>query len=168
MAKPGGKSGGTGQRDSRIIQIHLDESSIVRWSADVDHERKVAIFDLLDENHFAPIGDYGGPYILRLSIEESRLIMGINDADDAPLTRIVLPTSTFRRIVKDYFTVCESYYQAIRSSTPSQIEAIDMGRRALHDEGSEVLRARLAGKIDVDAKTARRLFTLLCLLHIRG
>ena len=162
------KSGAARPRDPRIVQIHLDERSIVRWSADVDHERKVAIFDLLDDNYFAPVGDYGGPYVLRLAIEESRLAIGINDADDRPLTRILLPTTPFRRIVKDYFTICDSYYRAIRNASPTQIEAIDMGRRSLHNEGSALLRERLAGKIEVDANTARRLFTLLCVLHIRG
>jgi uncharacterized protein (UPF0262 family) len=164
----GSKSGAERQRDGRIVQIHLDERSILKWSADVEHERRVAIFDLLDENHFAPVGDYGGPYVLRLSIEESRLVIGINDAEDKPLTRIVMPTTPFRRIVKDYFTICDSYYRAIRNATPSQIEAIDMGRRALHDEGATILRERLAGRVEVDVNTARRLFTLLCLLHIRG
>ncbi|HYB08143.1 MAG TPA: UPF0262 family protein [Alphaproteobacteria bacterium] len=152
----------------RIAQIHLDERSIVRWNADVEHERAVAIFDLLEGNHFIPVGDYDGPYNLRLSIEENRLIMDIQDERDAPLTKVALSMLPFRKLIKDYFTVCESYFQAIRKSTPSQIEAIDMGRRGLHNEGSELLRERLAGKIEVDFDTARRLFTLLCVLHIRS
>ncbi|HKO06388.1 MAG TPA: UPF0262 family protein [Alphaproteobacteria bacterium] len=152
----------------RISQIHLDEHSIVRWSPDVEHERAVAVFDLLEENYFALVGDFAGPFVLRLSISESRLVMAIHDEGDAPLTTVNLPTSPFRKIIKDYFTVCESYYAAIRRASPSKIEAIDMGRRALHNEGSELLKERLSDKIDVDLNTARRLFTLLCVLHIRG
>jgi uncharacterized protein (UPF0262 family) len=153
---------------TRIVQIHLDERSIVRWAPDIAHERAVAIFDLLEDNHFELVGDHGGPYVLRLSIEENRLIVAVHDADDTPFTRITLPTLPFRKLIKDYFTVCESYYQAIRTASPSQIEAIDMGRRGLHNEGSELLKARLAGKVEVDFNTARRLFTLLCVLHFRG
>lgn len=153
---------------SRIVQVHLDERSIVRWSADVEHERAVAIFDLIEDNHFAPVGAYGGPFVLRLAIEENRLVIGIHDEADAPLGKVMLPTVPFRKLIKDYFTVCESYYQAIRTARPSQIEAIDVGRRSLHDEGSALLKERLAGKIDIDFTTARRLFTLLCVLHIRG
>lgn len=163
MARSGGK-----KKRSRIVQIHLDERSIVRWNPDIDHERAVAIFDLLEDNHFALVGDDGGPYILRLSIEESRLVMAVHDEKDSSLARITLSTLPFRKIIKDYFTVCESYFQAIRSASPSQIEAIDMGRRGLHNEGSELLRERLADKVEVDPNTARRLFTLLCVLHIRG
>ena len=153
---------------SRIAQIHLDERSIVRWSRDVEHERAVAIFDLLEENHFVLAGDHAGPYVLRLSVEENRLVMDIHDEKDAPLAKLTIPTLPFRKLIKDYFTVCDSYYQAIRTASPSQIEAIDMGRRGLHNEGSELLKSRLAGKIEVDFDTARRLFTLICVLHIRG
>ena len=154
--------------DARIVQIHLDEKNVVRRSPQVEHERAVAIFDLLEENSFAPVGDYRGPYVLRLSTEESRLVLAIHDENDKPLGKTILPILPFRKLIKDYFTVCESYFQAIRTAPPSQIEAFDMGRRALHNEGSELLRERLAGKIDVDFNTARRLFTLICVLHIRG
>jgi uncharacterized protein (UPF0262 family) len=156
------------RKDARIIQIHLDEKSVVRRSPEVEHERAVAIFDLLEANSFAPVGDYGGPYVLRLSVEEGRLVFGIHDDQDRPLGKTILPILPFRKIVKDYFTVCESYFQAIRTAPPSRIEAFDMGRRALHNEGSELLRERLAGKVEVDFNTARRLFTLICVLHIRG
>ncbi|HLI09972.1 MAG TPA: UPF0262 family protein [Alphaproteobacteria bacterium] len=152
----------------RIVQIHLDERTVVRRSRDVEHERAVAIFDLLEDNHFALIGDDSGPYGLRLSIEESRLVIDIRDEAEAPLAKVALSTLPFRKLIKDYFTVCESYYQAIRTATPSQIEAIDMGRRSLHDEGSALLKERLADRIEIDINTARRLFTLLCVLHIRG
>ena len=152
----------------RIANVTLDERTVVRRSADIEHERRVAIFDLLEENHFAPAGLDSGPYHLHLAIEENRLVMHINDSADAPLEKLVLPMSSYRRLIKDYFTICESYFEAIKRSSPSQIEAIDMGRRSLHVEGSEMLREQLAGKVEIDADTARRLFTLLCVLHIRG
>lgn len=152
----------------RIVSVTLDERSVVRRSPEVEHERAVAIYDLIEENRFAPIGDKAGPYVLRLSIEENRLNFQISAETEEPLGRIVLALGPFRRVVKDYFTVCESYYAAIKTASPSQIEAIDMGRRGLHNEGADILRERLAGKIDMDANTARRLFTLICVLHIRG
>ena len=152
----------------RIADITLDESSVVRRGADVEHERAVAIFDLLEDNRFAPVGDYRGPYNLNLGIAENRLRFEIRDDGDAVLGTVVLALSPFRRIVKDYFTVCESYFEAIKSASPSKIEAIDMGRRGLHNEGSQLLRERLDGKIEIDFDTARRLFTLICVLHIRG
>jgi len=151
----------------KIVGIYLDERTVIRRSPQVEHERKVAIYDLLEDNHFNPIGDYGGPYNLHLSVEENRLTFDIRAEDGAPLTRFNLPLTPFKTIIKDYFLVCDSYYQAIKKSTPSQIEAIDMGRRGLHNEGSEILRERLAGKVDIDIDTARRLFTLMCVLHVR-
>ena len=156
----------------RIVNITLDEKSVVRRSSEVVHERRVAIFDLLENNHFAPVavGPYhdGGPYHLHLSIQDNRLVMRINDTGDKELVTQLLPVTQYRRLIKDYFTVCESYFDAIKRSTPSQIEAIDMGRRALHDEGSDMLRDQLDGKIEIDKDTARRLFTLICVLHIRA
>lgn len=152
----------------RIVNITLDERTVVRRSPDVEHERAVAIYDLLEENHFAPVGDYRGPYNLHLSIEESRLLFDIRAESDEALGTVTLPLSPFRRIVRDYFTVCESYFEAIKTASPSRIEAIDMGRRGLHNEGSNLLRERLEGKITIDFDTARRLFTLICVLHIRG
>lgn len=152
----------------KIIEILLDEHTVVRRSPDVEHERKVAMYDLIEDNFFAPAGSPGGPYKLHLGIEENRLAFDIRTVDDAPHGKIVLSLTPFRRIVKDYFLICDSYYEAIRSATPSQIEAIDMGRRGVHNEGSTLLQERLAGKIEVDFDTARRLFTLVCVLHIRG
>lgn len=153
----------------RIVHVTLDEHSVVRRKPEVEHERAVAIFDLLEENEFCPCDHPDdGPYHLHLSIEDNRLIFDIRREDDAALSKVTLPLTTFRTIVKDYFLICESYYQAIKRSTPSQIEAIDMGRRGLHNEGSELLRERLAGKVELDLQTARRLFTLICVLHIRG
>jgi uncharacterized protein (UPF0262 family) len=152
----------------RIARVTLDERTVVRRSPEVEHERAVAIFDLIEESHFAPVGDSSGPYSLHLSIVENRLVIDVRTQKEQPLGKVILALSPFRRIVKDYFTICESYYQAIRTSSPSQIEAIDMGRRGLHNEGSDLLRERLAGKIELDVTTARRLFTLICVLHIRG
>jgi uncharacterized protein (UPF0262 family) len=152
----------------RICKVTLDERTVVRRSPEVEHERAVAIFDLIEESHFAPVGDVPGPYSLYLGIVENRLVIDVRTEQGGELSKVILALSPFRRIVKDYFTVCESYYQAIRSASPSQIEAIDMGRRGLHNEGSDLLRERLADKIELDATTARRLFTLICVLHIRG
>ena len=152
----------------RIANVTLDERTVVRRSTDIEHERRVAIFDLLEDNSFAPDGLDSGPYHLHLAIEDNRLAMHINDIDDQPLERVMVPVSPYRRLIKDYFTVCESYFEAIKRSSPSQIEAIDMGRRALHNEGSDLLRGQLADKVAIDDDTARRLFTLLCVLHIRA
>ena len=152
----------------RLINISLDERSVVRRSADVEHERAVAIFDLLEQNHFHLVGHQQGPYSLHLSIEENRLMFDIRGADEQPLDKVALSLAPFRRIVKDYFTVCESYFEAIKTASPSRIESIDMGRRGLHNEGSDLLRERLEDRIETDFDTARRLFTLICVLHIRG
>ena len=154
--------------DHRIVDIVLDERTVVRRNADIEHERKVAIFDLLENNHFRPTCDVPGPYSLRLSVEENRLILDVRVEDERAVDRVALPLTPFRRIIKEYFIVCESYFEAIKRGTRGQIEALDVGRRGLHDDGSEILRERLAGKIEIDFETARRLFTLLCVLHIRG
>jgi len=153
---------------ARLIDVELDET-IGRAPPDIEHERAVAIFDLVEENTFQPVGDtVGGPYRLKISLVESRLVLAVTREDGDPVVTHMLSLTPFRRIVKDYFLICESYYQAIRSATPSQIEAIDMGRRGLHNEGSQTLMERLSGKIEVDFDTARRLFTLVCVLHWRG
>jgi len=151
-----------------ISEIFLDEKTVVRRAAHVEHERKVAIYDLLEDNFFHPAGDDGGPYVLHLSIEETtRLVLDIRREDDAPVEKIMLPLKSFQKIVKDYFMICESYFEAIKNAPPSRIEALDMGRRGLHNEGSDILRDRLEGKVNLDRPTARRLFTLVCVLHIR-
>jgi uncharacterized protein (UPF0262 family) len=152
----------------RIVHIELDEHTVLRRNPDIEHERSVAIFDLLEDNHFCPVGHQSGPYRVRLGIADNRLVLDIRDTADRPIDKAMLSLAAFRGIVKDYFLICESYYAAIRQSSPSQIEAIDMGRRGLHNEGSELLRERLADKIELDLDTARRLFTLICVLHIRG
>jgi uncharacterized protein (UPF0262 family) len=152
----------------RIVKLTLDERTVLRRSPDVEHERKVAIFDLLEGNHFDPADCTPGPYHLTLGIVETRLQFEVCDTGDAPLASIALPLLPFRRVVKEYFEICETYYAAIKTASPSRIEAIDMGRRGIHNEGSELLRERLAGKVELDFDTARRLFTLICVLHIKG
>ena len=158
--------------DPRIIDVTLDEHSIGWRSADVDQERRIAIFDLLEGNHFAPQrahdDDYAGPYRIKLESAEGRLGIHIHREDDSHLETLVLALGRFRRSIKDYFAICDSYYQAIRASTPQQIETVDMARRAVHNDAAELLRERLEGKIEVDFDTARRLFTLICVLHLRG
>jgi len=155
--------------NQHIAKIDLDEKTVVRRNADIEHERKVAIFDILDGNSFVVTGfEDQGPYSLSLGIEDNRLIFDIRKDDETELTKIPLPVISFRRIIKDYFQVCESYFDAIKTASPSKIEAIDMGRRGLHNEGSELLQERLKDKAETDFDTARRLFTLMCVLHIRG
>ena len=154
--------------NARLADIRLDERTVVRRNADIEHERAVAIYDLLEENSFVPAVDADGPYKLVLSVSENRLLFDIRDSDDAALTVVPLALQPFKRTVKDYFTVCESYFAAIKTASPSKIEAIDMGRRALHNEGSELLLSQLKGRIEMDFDTARRLFTLLCVLHLKA
>ncbi|MGB6117048.1 MAG: UPF0262 family protein [Mesorhizobium sp.] len=154
--------------NARLMDVELDES-IGRSTPDVEHERAVAIFDLVEENTFLPVGDTGeGPYRLKLSLVENRLVFAIARENGDAVMAHILSLTPLRKIVKDYYLICESYYDAIRTSSTSQIEAIDMGRRGLHNEGSQTLLDRLSGKIDVDFATARRLFTLVCVLHWRG
>lgn len=152
----------------RLVAVTLDENSIGRSSPDIEHERAVAIYDLIEENSFAPAEHEGGPYSLHLSMAENRLVFDVRLADGKPVVAHFLSLNPFRRIVKDYFLVCDSYYQAIRTATPDRIEAIDMGRRGMHDEGSRILMERLEGKVTIDFDTARRLFTLICVLHWKG
>jgi uncharacterized protein (UPF0262 family) len=158
--------------DPRIIAIDLDEHTILWRSADVEQERRIAIFDLLEGNHFAPQREhpdgYAGPYRIKLRVEEGRLAIDLFREDGSHLETLVLGLGRFRRPIKDYFAICDSYYQAIRQATPQQIETIDMARRGIHNEAAELLKERLAGKIEVDFDTARRLFTLICVLHIKG
>jgi uncharacterized protein (UPF0262 family) len=151
----------------RIAQITLDEKSVIRRSPQVEHERKVAIFDLIEENEFVPAGMDRGPYHICLGIQEDRLVFDLATEDGDQLVAIVLSLKSFRRIIKDYFLICESYFDAIKTMAPSQIETIDMARRGLHNEGAELLRDRLTDKVEIDVDTARRLFTLICVLHAR-
>jgi uncharacterized protein (UPF0262 family) len=152
----------------RIVAVELDERTVVRRTREIEQEREIAIYDLLEANSFKPQGSPGGPYKLVLSIEESRLIFDIRLEDDSAHGRVMLSLTPFRRVVKDYFLICESYFKAIKQAPPSQIETLDMSRRGVHDEGSNLLIERLGGKIEIDRDTARRLFTLICVLHLKG
>jgi uncharacterized protein (UPF0262 family) len=152
----------------RLVAVTLDEETIGRSNPDVEHERQVAIYDLLEQNFFSPVGHKGGPYALHLSITGNRLAFDIREEDGTPVVAHLLSLTPLRRIVKDYYTICDSYYQAIRTATPDKIEAIDMGRRAIHNDGSNILLERLKGKVSIDVDTARRLFTLICVLHWKG
>jgi uncharacterized protein (UPF0262 family) len=152
----------------RLIAVHLDEGSIGRGNSDQEHERAVAAYDLIEENVFAPVGHDSGPYGLHISQQDGRLVLDIRNAESEPVVAHMLSLTPLRRVVRDYFTICDSYYAAIRTATPSQIETIDMARRGLHNEGSELLRERLAGKIALDLPTARRLFTLISALYWKG
>jgi uncharacterized protein (UPF0262 family) len=154
--------------NDRLVTVTLDESSIGRSSSDVEHERATAIYDLIEENSFAPLGHKGGPYALNISLKDNRLLLDIRMADGKPVIAHFLSLTPFKRIIKDYFLICDSYYAAIRTATPGRIEAIDMGRRGLHDEGSHILQDAIKRKIKVDFDTARRLFTLVCVLHWKG
>jgi len=156
---------------NKLVDVTLDDSTIVRWSADVEHERRIAVFDLLEENSFELLKSadeqYPGPYKLHLGTIEGRLSFDVKATDDSPLMNFRLAVTPFRRIIREYFAICDSYYEAIKTASPSQIEAIDMGRRGLHNQGSELLAERLEGKIKIDTQTARRLFTLVCVLHLK-
>jgi uncharacterized protein (UPF0262 family) len=152
----------------RIIAIELDERTVIWRNADVEQERRVAIFDLLEGNCFRPVEiGHDGPYRLRLRVEEGRLAMDLGDADGAMLGTIQLGLAPFRRTVREYFAICDSYYKAIRQASASTIETIDMARRGIHNEAAALLMERLEGKVEVDFDTARRLFTLICVLHIK-
>jgi len=151
----------------RIVEIRLDTGSIVRWSREVEHERQVAVFDLLESNHFSLKNGFRGPYRVVLSLRGTTLVLDVAGPDDQH-AEVTLPVRPFRSLIKDYFLICDSYFQAIRTASPSRIEAIDMGRRGLHDEGADKLRTMLEDRVEVDDETARRLFTLVCVLHIRG
>lgn len=154
--------------NNRLVSVMLDEGSIARGAANIDHEREVAIYDLIDQNTFTVVGRDDGPYGLKLSIADDRLVLAVTSERIDGEVRHMLSLTSLRRVIKDYFLVCDTYYEAIRSAPPSRIQSIDMGRRALHDEGSRVLIERLKDKIEVDHDTARRLFTLICALHWKG
>ncbi|QPF85523.1 UPF0262 family protein [Bradyrhizobium genosp. L] len=154
--------------NNRIVAVTLDEESIGRSGPDIEHERAIAIYDLIEQNLFAPEGAQAGPYALHIGITGNRLMFEIKKEDGSPVVAHLLSLTPFRRVVKDYFMICDSYYQAIRTATPDKIEAIDMGRRGIHDEGSRTLQERLKGKVRVDFETARRLFTLITVLHWKG
>ena len=153
---------------SRLVAITLDEKSTATTNSNIEHEREVAIFDIIEGNAFALEGRDDGPYKLNLALADDRLVLAVSSENDEPIVTHMLSLTPLKRIMKDYFLICESYYEAIRTAPPSRIQAIDMGRRGLHDEGSRTLLDRLAGKVNVDLDTARRLFTLICALHWKG
>lgn len=159
---------GAARDKARIVSIEIDEKSLAPAGPDADHERKVAIFDIIEGNVFRLVGHDGGPYAVVLSLADNRLVFDVAEENGNPVRKLMLSLTTLRRVIKDYFMICDSYYEAIRNATPSQIEAIDMGRRGLHNEGSQLLTERLADKVEVDFDTSRRLFTLVCALHARG
>jgi uncharacterized protein (UPF0262 family) len=153
---------------NRLVSVSLDEASINRGAADQEHERQIAIYDLIDENSFALPGRDAGPYGLKIALQDAKLVLEITEESGAPVVAHILSLTPFRGLLKDYFMICESYYAAIRTAMPSQIEAIDMGRRAIHNEAAELLLERLKGKVECDHDTARRIFTLVVALHWKG
>ena len=155
-------------RTDRLVSVTLDEASIGRGSPDQEHERSIAIYDLVEENTFGVEGADRGPYTLKVALHDKKLLFDIRDQSGEPVVTHILSLKPFRRILRDYFMVCESYYAAIRTATPSQIEAIDMGRRGLHNDGAQLLAERLKGKLLCDFDTARRIFTLVTALHWKG
>ncbi len=155
------------ERD-RLVDIVLDEASLAPANPNVEHERRIAVFDLKESNQFGVEGEDQGPYVLLLGVADGRLAFHVNNAAGAQVCAYHLSLSPLRKLIKDYFMICESYYSAIRTATPSQIEAIDMGRRGLHNDGAEILAKTLEGKFKVDFETSRRLFTLVCTLHVRS
>lgn len=156
----------------RIAHIALDQDTILWRNADVEQERRVAIYDLIEENTFKPVRaaakGHAGPYRLRLAVRDGRLALEVRDMNEAPVETLVLGLARFRRPIREYFAICDSYYQAIRKATPAEIETIDMARRGIHNNAAELLLERLDGKVETDFSTARRLFTLICVLHIKG
>lgn len=151
--------------EHRLTKIDIDPASLTPAGPEIDHDRKLAVYDLLEGNVFHPAGAETGPYALRVAFEENRLVLEVEGPKYEK--RLLLSLTPLKSVIKDYLLICDSYYEAVKASTPGQIEAVDMGRRGLHDEGARVLRERLDGKIDVDHETARRLFTLICALHRR-
>lgn len=152
----------------RLIEITLDQRSLGRANANIEHEREVAIFDILDGNSFSVDSMEAGPYRLHLAILDDRLQLTVRDEDSEPVAAHQVPLTPLKRVMKDYFMVCDAYYDAVRTAPPARIQAIDINRRTLHDEGSQLLSEKLAGKVKIDSDTARRLFTLLCALHWKG
>ncbi len=152
----------------RLVGVSLEEKGAEGYGRDIEHERQIALYDLMEANSFHPIGSQGGPYNLVLGVQENRLVFNIHLLDGTRHGTLILSLTPFRKVIKDYFAVCDSYFKAIPNQPAACIEALDMGRRGLHDEGANILMERLEGKIEVDFDTARRLFTLICVLHLKG
>lgn len=154
--------------NNRIIEITLDERTVVRRSPDVEHERKIAIYDLLQKNYFSPISGLKGPYYLQLGMKQGDIVFWLRDQEGKDVGQIVLPLAPLQYIIRDYFIISDSYYYAIKNSTSSRIESIDLGRRGLHNEAAELLKETLSDSASIDVDTARRLFTLICVLQIKA
>lgn len=152
--------------EHRLASIDLDAATLPAATAEIEHERRVAIFDLVEKNSFEPAGAEGGPYALKLSFQDGRLVFDVAGPGFAKAHGLSM--SPMNKVVKDYIAICDSYYEVLRGVDPGKIEAIDMGRRGLHNEGADLLRTRLDGKIAIDHETARRLFTLVTALYRRG
>ena len=152
--------------EPRIIDIELDDRTIIRRNDDVEQERRIAIFDLIEENHFAPAG-HEGPFRILVRVEDNRLAIDLKGEENQPLETVRIPLGRFRRLIRDYFAICDSYFKAIRSETPKGIEGVDMARRGLHNDGAELLQECLKDRIEMDFDSARRLFTLICVLHVK-
>jgi len=152
----------------RLKEVRLDDAKLPPASPNAEQERRIALFDLQERNSFAVIGADAGPYLLTLAIEDGRLLLDVFGDDNAPVTTHYVALGSLRKLIKDYFAICDSYYDAIRNASPSRIEAIDMGRRGLHNEGAEILADALAERFKLDGETSRRLFTLICALHVRS
>lgn len=159
---------GEDTNNRRLYSVVLDENSIERGTPDQEHERQVAIYDLIEENFFALVNDDGGPYALHLGLVSNRLVLDIRREQGETVIVHVLSLTPLKKIIKDYFLICDSYYEAIRSATADRIESIDMARRGVHNEGSGIVQERLEGKIEIDHQTARRLFTLIAALSWTG
>jgi uncharacterized protein (UPF0262 family) len=158
---------------TRICQIEIDDSGLPTPTPEIEQERKVAVFDLLEDNTFTLLARDGisappGPYGMTLAIRERRLVVALSDDKGNALSEVILSLGPFRQVVKDYYQICASYFEAVKRLPPSQIEAIDMARRGIHNEGARILQERLEGKAEMDKDTARRLFTLICVLHFGG
>ena len=157
-----------GEKAERLVHLSLDDPALTARNADLEHERRVAIFYILENNHFALVGGPAGPYRLKLSLADRGIVFAVSDKEGGALSRIELSMRPLRRNIRDYFLICESYFEAMRNATPERVETIDQARRALHNESAELLKTSLADKVRLDDDTARRLFTLISVLQMRG
>ena len=157
-----------GEKAERLVHLSLDDPALTARNADLEHERRVAIFDILENNHFALVDGPSGPYRLKLSLADRGIVFAVSDKEGGALSRIELSMRPLRRNIRDYFIICESYFEAMRNATPERVETIDQARRALHNESAELLKTSLADKVTLDDDTARRLFTLISVLQMRG
>ena len=168
MGAEGEHRAGRETRAERIVHLSLDDPALVARNPDLEHERRVAIFDILESNHFVLVDGPDGPYRLQLSLADRGIVFAVSDKEGAALRRIELSMRPLRRNIRDYFMICESYFEAMRTATPERVETIDQARRALHNESAELLKTSLADKVALDDDTARRLFTLISVLQMRG